>query len=80
MTFRFRRSTKKEIMDFVYFFLSDEIQEILKYSPHPSILAMRLYEERTGKRMNRKTAYNNFKQWKKVMVNGKVEYIRIPND
>lgn len=72
----FKRSTKKEIMNFVEFFLSDEVQDILKYSNHPHLLAVQLYKDKTGKIINRKTAYNNFKRWIKVNIDGKDEIIK----
>lgn len=70
------RSTKKDIKAFVEFFLSDEVQGILKYSEHPHLLAVQLYKERTGKVINRRTAFNNFKIWAKVNIDGRDEYIK----
>ncbi len=67
---RTKRTTKKEIMDFVEFCLCDDIAEQLEKVHDSEKLAVDLYELETGKKIKLSTAKQQRGKW--IMVNGTV--------
>ena len=60
----------ERIKQFIEFCFRDDIAEQLAQSNKPHILAVKLYYEATGIKINHKTALNQSGKW--IMINGQI--------